>query len=135
MRFAAGTSLETCQPLLPSSVRAGLIAGLLAATFLIPTVTWGGMDEGATIEADSGAKSWAARREKLTDQYVARLAQQAAMVAKEGEASEGMTRPQNVPGDAAGGEGSGHKNMSGLSAIEIQVRQPVLHAESHALGG
>lgn len=106
-----GASHHHCPPPFPSP---GLLAGILAARYLVTYVTWGAAEEGATIQADSHAKNWAIRREKLTDQYVSKLAAEASTRrGEDGVVSEAGTREGS---DAHVG------NLSGLSAIALQVK-------------
>lgn len=108
----------------------GAIAGLLAARYLAPALVWGGVaGESEGIRPDSGAKTWAIRREKLTDQYVSRLAAQAtgrsAMGGSTGEESKFSTNQS----DAANGNAGMTKNLSQLSAGAIQVRPRYVYSD------
>lgn len=95
------------------SLPPGAIAGLLAARYLAPALMWGVVGENDAIIPDSRAKSWAVRREALTDQYVSRLAAQA----------KGRSALSPKAGAAAGNNDTKPtvKNLSELSADALQV--------------
>lgn len=80
-QFILATTFDTQRLpyfLLCHSTVPGAIAGLLAARYIAPPLVWGGsVGESEAIRPDSNAKSWALRREALTDHYIARLAVQA----------------------------------------------------------
>lgn len=109
--------LPTPDPPKPSSP--GAIAGLLAARYLAPALVWGGVSEGSNggINPDSKAKSWAVRREALTNQYVSRLADQAAGKGRAALDSNG-TGDEMKDGS---GRGPVTKNLSQLSAGALTV--------------
>ena len=133
--FALHVYLSSTPPPSPRSIHAylysspaGAIAGALAARYIAPALLWGGIvGESEGILPDSNAKSWAKRREMLTNQYVANLAAKA-----QGQASFGESVAGNVkqPGDAlyasvasdADVDNDGvAKNLSQLSAGALQV--------------
>lgn len=82
---------------------------------------WGGVSEGSNggINPDSKAKSWAVRREALTNQYVSRLAEQAA---GKGRAALDSNNTGDESKDASRKGGPVTKNLSQLSAGALEVR-------------
>lgn len=103
----------------PTSSSPGLIAGLLAARYLIPAIVWGTVDERA-IRPDSGAKSWAIRREQLTDQYVSRLAAEAGGRTDLEDDDEADIDGQPPLLSEASADARA-KNMSGLDPDDLKV--------------
>eukprot|EP00752_Nemacystus_decipiens_P014993 g13350.t1 len=117
--FPLGGAYEAKNLPLPAVL--GAIAGLLAARYLAPALVWGGVAEGSNggINPDSKAKSWAVRREALTNQYVSRLAEQAAGKGRAALESDGTAdEMKDASGKSAGGPVT--KNLSQLSAGALE---------------
>lgn len=88
-------------------------------------MVWGVVDERA-IAPDSGAKTWATRREQLTNQYVSRLAAQAKGQPVEDDLDDDVGasgRPSLVSGSPENSADfkSKNQNLSALDADALQV--------------